>query len=104
MEREEGEDKEEEEVDPYGGLLDDEQRKIVTIKEQIEDPEQMFVSTSLGIKSSGQRSIFCSVQQQVRRSSRCKPTDGETENPSSKTSLQGYGRTSSIYSWAKLYR
>lgn len=43
MEREEGEDKEEEEeVDPYGGLLDDEQRKIVTIKEQIEDPEQVY--------------------------------------------------------------
>lgn len=46
MEREEGEDKEEEEVDPYGGLLDDEQRKIVTIKEQIEDPEQVYCFSS----------------------------------------------------------
>nr|GMD45149.1 LINE-type retrotransposon LIb DNA [Ipomoea batatas] len=44
------------------------------------------------------------LQSRVRRSSRCKPTDCETENLSSKTSLQGYGRTSSIYSWAKLYR
>lgn len=30
----------EEEVDPYGGLFDDEQKKILEIKEQLEDPEQ----------------------------------------------------------------
>nr|GMC66450.1 probable mediator of RNA polymerase II transcription subunit 26C [Ipomoea batatas] len=39
-EREEGEDEEEEEADPYGGLFDDEQTKILRIKEQLEDPEQ----------------------------------------------------------------
>ncbi|KAL0395548.1 UNVERIFIED_CONTAM: putative mediator of RNA polymerase II transcription subunitc [Sesamum calycinum] len=31
---------EEEDLDPYGGLFDDEQTKIVTIKEQLEDPNQ----------------------------------------------------------------
>lgn len=31
---------EEEEVDPYGGLFDDEQTKILRIKEQLEDPGQ----------------------------------------------------------------
>ncbi|KAJ8557373.1 hypothetical protein K7X08_002998 [Anisodus acutangulus] len=30
---------EEEDVDPYGGLLDDEQTQILTIKEQLEDPQ-----------------------------------------------------------------
>ena len=30
----------EEEKDPYGGLFDDEQRKILDIKEQLEDPHQ----------------------------------------------------------------
>ncbi|KAG8383418.1 hypothetical protein BUALT_Bualt04G0010700 [Buddleja alternifolia] len=31
---------EEEDVDPYGGLFDDEQTKILSIKEQLEDPDQ----------------------------------------------------------------
>ncbi|KAL8477757.1 hypothetical protein ACS0TY_029891 [Phlomoides rotata] len=30
----------EDDVDPYGGLFDDEQTKILSIKEQLEDPEQ----------------------------------------------------------------
>ncbi|KAL2246519.1 UNVERIFIED_CONTAM: putative mediator of RNA polymerase II transcription subunit 26c [Sesamum indicum] len=33
----------EEDLDPYGGLFDDEQTKIVTIKEQLEDPNQVYV-------------------------------------------------------------
>ncbi|KAL0424468.1 UNVERIFIED_CONTAM: putative mediator of RNA polymerase II transcription subunitc [Sesamum radiatum] len=33
---------EEEDLDPYGGLFDDEQTKIVTIKEQLEDPTRKF--------------------------------------------------------------
>lgn len=33
----------EDDVDPYAGLLDDEQSKILGIKEQLEDPEQVFV-------------------------------------------------------------
>ena len=32
----------EEEKDPYGGLFDDEQRKILDIKEQLEDPHQVL--------------------------------------------------------------
>ncbi|KAM3290258.1 putative mediator of RNA polymerase II transcription subunit 26c [Capsicum chacoense] len=32
-------DDEEEDVDPYGGLFDDEQTQILTIKEQLEDPQ-----------------------------------------------------------------
>ncbi|CAH9071144.1 unnamed protein product [Cuscuta epithymum] len=42
-EREEGEQEEEEEeedADPYGGLFDDEQTKILRIREELEDPEQ----------------------------------------------------------------
>ncbi|KAK6118432.1 hypothetical protein DH2020_047849 [Rehmannia glutinosa] len=31
---------EEEDMDPYGGLFDDEQTKIISIKEQLEDPNQ----------------------------------------------------------------
>lgn len=31
----------EEEKDPYGGLFDDEQKKILEIKEQLEDPHQV---------------------------------------------------------------
>ncbi|KAM7514296.1 hypothetical protein LguiA_003879 [Lonicera macranthoides] len=33
-------DDDDEETDPYGGLFDDEQTKILKIKEQLEDPEQ----------------------------------------------------------------
>ncbi|KAJ8544066.1 hypothetical protein K7X08_025684 [Anisodus acutangulus] len=33
------EEEEEEDVDPYGGLFDDEQTQILTIKEQLEDPQ-----------------------------------------------------------------
>lgn len=33
----------EDDADPYGGLFDDEQTKILSIKEQLEDPEQVFV-------------------------------------------------------------
>lgn len=40
-EREEGE-HDDEEADPYGGLFDDEQTKILRIKEQLEDPEQVY--------------------------------------------------------------
>lgn len=32
----------EEEIDPYGGLFDDEQKKILEIKELLEDPNQVF--------------------------------------------------------------
>lgn len=32
----------EEEADPYGGLFDDEQTKILTIKQQLEDPHQVL--------------------------------------------------------------
>ncbi|KAL0378391.1 UNVERIFIED_CONTAM: putative mediator of RNA polymerase II transcription subunitc [Sesamum radiatum] len=35
-----GGEEEEEEVDPYAGLFDDEQTKILNIKEQLEDPQQ----------------------------------------------------------------
>ncbi|KAL2498677.1 putative mediator of RNA polymerase II transcription subunit 26c [Abeliophyllum distichum] len=37
---EEQEEEEEEELDPYGGLFDDEQTKILRFKEQLEDPNQ----------------------------------------------------------------
>ncbi|KAK1432426.1 hypothetical protein QVD17_09322 [Tagetes erecta] len=37
---EEVEDDDDDEVDPYGGLFDDEQAKILRIKEQLEDPHQ----------------------------------------------------------------
>lgn len=30
------------ELDPYGGLFDDEEARILRIKEQIEDPDQVF--------------------------------------------------------------
>lgn len=29
-------------LDPYGGLFDDEQTKILEIKEHLEDPDQVF--------------------------------------------------------------
>ena len=32
----------EEEKDPYGGFMDEEQKKILYIKEQLEDPHQVF--------------------------------------------------------------
>lgn len=35
-----GNDDDDEELDPYGGLFDDEQKKILEIKEQLEDPQQ----------------------------------------------------------------
>ncbi|PIN26847.1 hypothetical protein CDL12_00391 [Handroanthus impetiginosus] len=35
-----GEEEDEEDLDPYGGLFDDEQTKILSIKEQLEDPNQ----------------------------------------------------------------
>lgn len=38
--KDDGED--EEEVDPYGGLFDDEQKKVLEIKEQLEDPNQVL--------------------------------------------------------------
>lgn len=34
---------EDEEPDPFGGLFDDEETRILTIKEQIEDPEQVVL-------------------------------------------------------------
>ena len=34
------EDNDDEEIDPYGGLFDDEQKKILEIKELLEDPDQ----------------------------------------------------------------
>ncbi|XP_012075305.1 probable mediator of RNA polymerase II transcription subunit 26c isoform X2 [Jatropha curcas] len=37
---EEEEEEEDDELDPYGGLLDDEQKKILEIKQSIEDPDQ----------------------------------------------------------------
>lgn len=37
--REEGEEEEEEPADPYGGLFDDDQTRILRIKEELEDPE-----------------------------------------------------------------
>lgn len=33
---------EEDDVDPYGGLFDDEQKRILEIKEQLEDPSQVY--------------------------------------------------------------
>lgn len=33
---------EEDDVDPYGGLFDDEQTKLLSIKEQLENPHQVF--------------------------------------------------------------
>lgn len=33
----------EEDLDPYGGLFDDEQKKILEIKEQLEEPDQVIV-------------------------------------------------------------
>lgn len=38
-------DDEEEDVDPYGGLFDDEQTQILTIKEQLEDPQLVVYLT-----------------------------------------------------------
>jgi hypothetical protein len=38
VEREDGE-----EMDPYAGLFDDETKKILEIKEQLEDPHQVFL-------------------------------------------------------------
>jgi hypothetical protein len=38
VEREDGE-----EMDPYAGLFDDEPKKILEIKEQLEDPHQVFL-------------------------------------------------------------
>lgn len=32
-----------EELDPYGGLFDDEQKKILDIKEQLEEPDQVLL-------------------------------------------------------------
>lgn len=34
---------EEEDLDPFGGLFDDEQNKILSIKEQLEDPDQVYL-------------------------------------------------------------
>ena len=42
-------DEEEEDPDPYGGLFDDEQSKILRIKEQLEDPHQVSILTNLHI-------------------------------------------------------
>lgn len=38
-----GEEDKDEDADPEGGLFDDEQTKILEIKEQLEDPEQVLV-------------------------------------------------------------
>lgn len=38
-----GEDDDNDEVDPYGGLFDDEHAKILRIKEQLEDPHQVLI-------------------------------------------------------------
>jgi len=32
-----------EDLDPYGGLFDDEQKKILEIKEQLEEPDQVLL-------------------------------------------------------------
>ena len=34
--------KDDEDIDPYGGLFDDEQKKILEIKELLEDPDQVL--------------------------------------------------------------
>lgn len=39
-----GNDDDDEELDPYGGLFDDEQKKILEIKEQLEDPHQVLLT------------------------------------------------------------
>lgn len=36
--------REEEELDPYGGLFDDEQKKILQIKQQLEHPNQVLIN------------------------------------------------------------
>lgn len=43
-------DDDDEEPDPYGGLFDDEQTKILKIKEQLEDPEQVSLCFFLNFK------------------------------------------------------
>lgn len=42
-----GEDEDnDEDLDPYGGLLDDEQKKILEIKEQLEEPDQVLFNST----------------------------------------------------------